>query len=210
MISYDLLVPTIPHRHEKLCTLLAELDRQWQPGFGVRVLRDNLERPGVRSYEKWQNLVESSYASYVSWAGDDDMVHPEYVARIMSALSEKPDYVGFAVKFTQDGVQQMAVEHSLMHGRWAIEGLYLRDINHCNPIRRELALLYRWGTGEPDQDEGYADCLRATGLVKTEVFIPQQMYWYQRAAQGGNFWAQRAPVPEPLPELPAYPWVTYL
>lgn len=213
--TWDLLIPTIPHRHETLCRLLAELDRQAQPGFGVRVYRDNLDRPGILSYEKWQDLADSSQADYVSWAGDDDMVAPDFVPRIMAALESRPDYVGFMVRFTLDGVLQLPVEHSLRNPGWADWPRMTRDITHFNPVRRELALLARWGTWKtPGEDADWAAALRATGQVKTEEWIPDEMYYYQRGSTpSGNFWATavRDPVPpEEIKPLPDYPWLTVL
>ena len=208
--SYDILIPTIPHRHDQLCTLLAEIDRQWQPGLGVRILRDNLERPGIFSYAKWQDLLETSVADYVSWAGDDDMIAPGYVARVMAALEDGPDYVGFPVRFTLDGQPQQPVEHSLRHGCWDDwhGGIMVRDIVHTNPIRRELALLTSWGIDNPAEDLYWAARLRVTGRVKDEIWLNEPMYFYQASAASG-FWAVRGPLPDSLiRKLPVYPWLT--
>jgi glycosyltransferase involved in cell wall biosynthesis len=205
--TWDVLIPTIPHRHEKLRSLLAEFDRQWQPGFGVRVLRDNLERPGPASHAKRQDLIIASRADYVSFVDDDDLIPADYVARIMTALAEGPDYVGFQVNFTEDGARNWWVEHSLRHGRWCANGgQMLRDISHLNPIRRELALLADWN-GRTDEE--WAEQLRATGRVRTEVWIPAEMYTYLKSSVDG--WrTERQPMPEPLPSLPAYPWLKVL
>jgi hypothetical protein len=43
--TWDILICSIPHRDEMLADLLAELDRQHQPGVGVIVCRDNLDLP---------------------------------------------------------------------------------------------------------------------------------------------------------------------
>ena len=204
---YDILIATIPHRHEKLCGLLAELDRQWQPGLGVRVYRDNLERP-VGS--KRQALLESSQADYVSFADDDDEVASDYVARVIAAICRScPDYVGFTVKLTCDGRSMLTATHSLRNGGWFHNqyGL-LRDISHLNPVRRELALLARF-EGELGEDARWADALRATCKVRTEEWLgPEWAYHYQLSPDSlsGRVW-------EPVPEediklLPSYPWLT--
>jgi hypothetical protein len=201
------LIPTIPHRHEKLCGLLAEFDRQWQEGFGVLVLRDNLERPGPASHAKRQDLLTASRADYVSCVDDDDWVPLDYVSKIMAALAEGPDYVGFPVHFTEDGARNWQVEHSLRHSSWYTDGgRMLRDISHLNPIRRELALLADWN-GRTDEE--WAAQLRDTKRVQSEVWIPAEMYQYKRSIADG--WATgRQPMPEPLPSLPAYPWLKVL
>jgi hypothetical protein len=209
--TWDILLPTIPHRHESLCALLAELDRQWQPGLGMLVLRDNLQRPGNASYAKWQDLQEWSHADYTSFIGDDDWIAPDFVARIMGALEQGPDYVGFAVAYTYDGQPRIPVEHSLLHGGWwNSSNLLARDIVHHNPIRRELALLATWRTDIQTADSFWADDLRATGQVRSEVWIPEPMYHYRQSAatwtEGGI--AQLGPLPaDQIKPIPEYPWL---
>lgn len=213
MTTWDLLLPTIPHRHEQLCALLAELDRQAQPGFGMLLMRDNLERRGNASYGKWQDLVELSRADYISYIADDDWVAEDFVAKIMAALETGPDYVGFQVRFTYDGELRIPVEHSLRYGCWAqSDGLLMRDIVHHNPIRRELALLATWAADHQSADVTWAADLRATGRVCTEEWIPEQMYHYR---QSSDTWTVRGSdgMPAPLPDdqiqpLPQYPWLT--
>jgi hypothetical protein len=213
MITYDMLLPTIPHRHAQLLPLLAELDRQWQPGFGMLLMRDNLQRSGDASYGKWNDLLALSQADYVSWAGDDDWVAPDFIPKIMTALESKPDYVGFQVRYTESGQVRVAVEHSLRYGCWASSAdMLMRDIVHHNPIRRELAQLATWSVTHQSADVTWANDLRATGRVRTEAWIGEQMYHYR---QSNNTWTARGSsgMPSPLPAseirpLPEYPWLT--
>lgn len=209
---WDLLLPTIPHRHDLMCGLLAEIGRQWQPGLGVLVLRDNLQRPHVASYGKWQDLEEMSRAEYTSFISDDDWIAPDFVSRIMEALETGPDYVGFKVRYTVDGQRAGEVRHSLRYAGWE-DGpeLHTRDIAHYNPIRRDLALLATWQVTHQEADRTWSAALRATGKVRTEVFIDEEMYWYRET---GESWSRRlgswpGPLPEDqIPPMPEYPWLT--
>jgi len=161
--------------------------------------------------------MEASQAGYISFIADDDWVAPDFVGRVMAALEEKPDYVGFPVRYTLDGAPQVPVEHSLRHGHWnsvadvGADAVLVRDIVHHNPIRRELALLARWRTDHQNGDEFWAADLRATGRVRTEAWIPEPMYYYQETSQS---WTRvREGVPGPMPEadippLPRYHWLT--
>lgn len=207
-LTWEVLIPTIPHRHGQLCELLAEFDRQWQPGFGVRVLRDNLERPGIQSHAKRGDLVKSSSAGYVCDVDDDDWVAPDYVASIMEALQSRPDYVGFKVNWTRNGQPYGLARHSLEYDGYGLTDplLWTRDITHLNPLRRDLALLADW-TGHIDEE--WAAQLRATGQVKTQVMIDRVLYHYL-ASTGNAFDTHREPFPLPLPALPDYPWLTVL
>lgn len=207
MVTWDVLISTIPHRHERLCMLLREFDRQYQEGFGVRLLRDNLERSMIESHAKRWELAQSSQADYVCTVDDDDWVAPDYVSKIMAALEQGPDYVGFLVSCMRDGKQWRTATHSLEHGRHETVGeLFIRDITHLNPMRREVALLASW---EGRIDDEWAAAIRETGQLRTQVMIGEYMYLY-RANTKDCFYTDRAPVPEPLPSLPSYPWLTVL
>jgi hypothetical protein len=197
---FDVLIPTIPHRHQKLCVLLAELDRQMRPGVGAIVWQDNLQ---AEYGDKCSQLLGGSDAEYVAFLDDDDWIHPDYLTRIMTALGSGPDYVGFECLYTIDGVVQPPIYHSLQQRAGRTTGIV-----HKNPIRRELALLGRWAGGWAADGRWAAD-VAATGLVQTEVWIPEAMYMF-RWSSGDNFNSARQPLPGGLAELPRYDWLREL
>lgn len=215
MSTYDILIPTIPHRHGHLCALLAELDSQIRAdrldisgGLRVHIYRDNLE---ATLREKNQALLDSSEADYVSWLDDDDWLAHDYVGQVMSRLTTyRPDYIGFPVEWTVDGQYQVPVDHSLRHQGWVNgpQGL-TRDITALNPIRRELALLGKWDyPRDHGADRAWAEQVAATGRVRTEKYIPWVMYFY-RFRTGDSFLSQRQPL-NIVPQLPQYPWLTVI
>jgi hypothetical protein len=203
MPTWQVLVTSIPHRHEKLLRLLAEFDRQLpRTGVGVLLYRDDLE---LCYGGKTQALIDASVADYICCVDDDDMVAPYYVAKIADALEELPQYVGFRVKWTQDGVPQKPVTHSLACGGWRdMHDQLERDIAQFNPIRRDLALLGTWEGGW-EAERRWGDQVRATGTVKDEVFIGEELYYYQETTYD-SFKTDRRPLGR-MPELPAYPWL---
>lgn len=199
------MICSIPHRDVTMCELLGELDTQMQPGVGVIAFRDNLEK---QYGDKIAGMIAHSRADYVSCIDDDDSVAPDFVRRIMGALEEKPDYVGFRVRFTSDGDPQKPVEHSLRHGVWETrDDVIVRDITQFNPIRRELAQLGYWGGGYAAECR-WADGVRETGRCTKEVYIPEEMYYY-RHRTNDFFQTARSPYTS-YPRLPAYPWLTVL
>jgi hypothetical protein len=207
MTSWDVLICSIPHRDATLRELLAELDRQGRHvrGFGARIFRDNLKTPYG---DKCAALLRSSQAEYVSFIDDDDMIAPDYVTRVMQALAGEPDYVGFPVRWTRDGAEQIPVEHSLRYPGWEDRGdLLARDLVQFNPVRRQLALMSTWSGGYA-ADSRWAAGLRDTGLVRREAWIPDWMYHYRDSA-GDTFLTPRTPLPDDqIPPLPSYPWLT--
>jgi hypothetical protein len=205
--TWDILIVTIPHRHDKLCVLLAELDRQWQPGLGVLLYRDNLEQPvGV----KRQALLEASAAAYVSFVDDDDQVSPYFVPRLMNVLSAGPDYAGFRARCWEKDEPGNLAEHSLRYGGWHTwpEKL-VRDFSHLNPMRRELALLGQFA-GDDREDCNWADQIRATGQVRTEEWIPDIMYEYRFDIDDCHATKRDPMPPDGIRPLPVYPWLIAL
>ena len=200
------MIPHIPHRHAKLVELLDILAAQMRPGVEVLIYTDNLQA----SYaDKCQALADAATADYTSHLANDDSVAPTFVPRIMEALGQDPDYVGFKVRYTEAGVLQQPVIHSLKCGGWFENGgnLY-RDLMYYNPIRRELADMVRFRG--PYCDVEWADDLRATGCVKTEVFIDEELHYYRRDSSD-NFHTNRQPVPEAdIPALPTFPFVRHM
>lgn len=205
--SWDILIPTIPHRHDKLVRLLDTLKPQVRPGFSVIVYRDNLETPYG---PKCDALMNASKAEYISFLSDDDSVAPDFVKRIDKALKTRPDYVGFKVRFHEDGVLQRPVIHSLEYGCWDDRpDAYVRDIVHFNPIRRELAIQAPF-RGHEITDREWADDLRALGIVKTQVFIDAEIHYYQHTLSDFILTGRRPMPDEDIPPLPGYRWVRYL
>lgn len=205
-MSWQILIPTIPHRHAKLCGLLEVLDAQMRPGVRVMVYRDNLE---VSYAGKLQALYDAATADYVSSLADDDSVAPDFIPAVCEAMEQDPDYVGFRVRYTEAGVPQLPVIHSLACGGWRQDaaGLY-RDYMYYNPVRRSLAQRVKFRG--PYCDEEWAQDMRSLGVAATQVYIDREMLYYQRDS-ADNFHTPRRPVPEEtiLP-LPSYPWLDTL
>jgi hypothetical protein len=214
--TWQILITTIPHRHEKLLGLLAYLDAQMQPGVSVLLCRDEHMdgyRPGL------QALMDAATAEYVSAIADDDSYSPDALPRVMAALQSHPDYVGFRQRFIQNGFRMYRVTNSLSCYGWngcvPSEGGYYRsvppdgfklDLMYVNPIRREHAQRVKFRGLACDTQ--WADDMRALGIVKTEVFIDDEIYYYNRnlsdyiSTPSGTFQE------DVLQPLPSYPWLT--
>jgi hypothetical protein len=177
-------------------------------GVGAILYRDNLT---VSYGAKTQAMIEASTADYVSCVDDDDLLAPDGVARICAALRERPDYVGFDVAWTRDGVPQIPVRHSLSCPRWHNgEDMLARSVMQFNPIRRDIALDGTWEGGY-EAEIRWGDGVIAAGRCKREVFIGGPPVYLYRERQMDTFKTARQPVPPGLiPALPAYPWLRVL
>lgn len=206
-MRWQILIPTIPHRHAVLTELLGVLAAQMAPDVEVLIYHDNLEA----SYtEKLQALADAATADYTSHLADDDSVAPDFIPRILEAFTEDPDYVGFRVRYTEKGVEQLPVVHSLTgYGWYTTYTTIVRDLMYYNPIRRELAEEVRFRGRYCDME--WAEDLRKLGHVETQVFIDDQMLYY-RHDSSNNFHTPRQPFPAneiPLPPMD-YPFVRYI
>lgn len=206
---WQILIPHIAGaRHAKLCELLDVLAPQMQPGVEVVIYADNLEAGYA---DKLQFLVDSATADYVSVLSDDDLVSPDFIPRICEAMASAPDYVGFRVRYTEDGIRQRPVIHSLACGGWndnSRDGEMHRDLMYFNPVRREHAQRVRFRG--PYCDVEWGEDMRALGCVQAEVFIDDEMLYYQRVS-ADNFHTARQPLPAgEIPEPPAYPFTRYV
>jgi Glycosyl transferase family 2 len=202
---FDLLIATRPRRHEQLCTLLEKFDQQMQPGAGAIIYRDNqVESYGVACH----TLVRASKADYVAFFDDDDWPAQNYIERIMTALESDPDYVGWPEIYTVDGAQTRIIVHSLADRSSEYPEVQAGDIVHKNPIKRELALLGTW-SGQWGADQRWANEVRATGRVQTEVWISDPMYHYRFSTLDGGHVTQ-PPVSGSWPVIPSYDWLTVM
>jgi hypothetical protein len=203
-MTWQILIPHIPHRHDKLIELLDVLAAQMEPGVEVVIYTDNLD---VSYTDKLNTLMDTATADYVSVLSNDDLVSPDFVPLCMTAMKSWPDYIGFKVRYTEAGVPQQPVIHSLQCGRWIdTPEILLRDLMYYNPIKRGLAQRVRFRGQFCDTE--WADDLRALGCVRTEVFIDQELHYYQRDP-ADNFHTSRVPMEE-MPVLPDYPFVRHL
>lgn len=203
---WQILIPTIPHRHDRLCELLEVFDNQMQPGVSVLVYRDNLE---ASLPAKFQALMDATTADYVSYIADDDSVSPDFIPRVLTAMSSRPDQVGFKVRYTEAGVLQLPVYHWLRCGGWYTTPVgYYRDYMFFNPHRRECVQQVKFRGLVCDEE--WAEDVRALGTVKTGVFIDDEIFYYRRDIDD-NFHVPRRPMAEQdIVPLPAYPWLSEL
>lgn len=205
-MRWQVLIPHMPHRHAKLVELLDVLAAQIQSGVEVIVYTDNLD---VSYREKCQTLQDAATADYTSHLGNDDMVAPDFVPRILEAMGQDPDYIGFRVRYTEAGVLQQPVVHSMQEGGWWTDAQgHHRDFMYYNPIRRSIADRVKFRGAFCDVE--WAEDIRALGVVNTEVFIDDEMLYYRRD-NSDNFHTNRQPMPVgDIPELPEYPFVRHI
>lgn len=206
---FNILIASVYSRTDQLRGLLDHLTAQTFPYNGaVQVLidRDDCVDPvGV----KRTRLVQAATAKYVAFVDDDDWVSDDYVARILDALKEKPDAVGFTLAYSHNEIAGKNAYHSSRYSGWDEDefGFY-RTINHLNPVRRVLALQclpFLDGFGE---DVEYAG--RIAPLIASEVFLAEPALYEYRYSSSGSLFFGGARSLGYESRLRSFPFVTVL
>lgn len=174
--KWELLILTQPGREEFLARVCAVLRPQLEEFPDVK-LTVRVHDPVLDLGQNRQAMRDESVGAYSNFIDDDDLVPANYVASIYPLL-DGVDYIGFALQMYSDGDKQKPTYHSLRYKEWnADQDGYYRDISHLNPIRRELALAVTMSGGF-GEDARWSDGLRRLGIVKTEHYVQDVMYFY--------------------------------
>lgn len=181
MPTWTILVPTLGERRALFERLMAGLLPQLGAHEGrVHVVgwhnNGSPRLPKIR-----QTMVMSAQTDYLSFVDDDDLVSPGYVDAIVTALTTRPDYVGFQVQCYSDGAPTAVSYHSLEYTRWQnFAGRYERDISHINPIRTAIARKVDFTQTRPGsaEDRVWAAQLRRGRLLRSQVVVDRILYHY--------------------------------
>lgn len=192
-MKWELLILSQPGREAYLARLQAVLRPQIEQYPDVKVTVRNCDFK-LDLGQNRQRLREESQGAYSNYLDDDDLVPANYVST-MYPLLDGVDYIGFRLQMYTDGEKQKPTFHSLRYKEWnADQEGYYRDISHLNPIRRELALAAEMSGGF-GEDARWSDALRRLGIVKTEHFVDEVMYFY--------YWrSNKADYPGPGSQVP--------
>jgi len=186
-----ILVPTIPRRAALFARLMDRLLPQL-PTYGtVRVLswlNQGVPRLGELR-DRMLDYAAAEGAEYVSFIDDDDLVPAYYVAKVLRALEQEPDHVGFPVEYFKDGELHWPCDHSLRHRKWetVVDRSHgqrkislLRDFTHIDPMRTAIARRGRFGAAakHAPEDRVWVREVRPWLRGGSEVYIPEIMYHY--------------------------------
>ena len=185
-MKWEILILTQPSREIFLSQLMALLGPQITKAAGqVCVTIGQFNREASLGENREWIRRDLATADYISFFDDDDLPAPDFIEKILPVLGNV-DQVGFNVECFSDKVRLGTAFHSLQYGRWyqtvngrlgGEPGGFYRDISHINPMRRELALRCKMAGGI-GEDCRWANDMRALGVVKTEIYIDEIMYFY--------------------------------
>jgi hypothetical protein len=176
----SLLICTIPNRRHFLDRLLDILKPQLNDSVEVLINRDD----GKKSIGTKRNELIDSVSNdkgYLAFIDDDDTVSVDYCKRILEALNKNPnvDCVGFEGQITFDGNRPRKFIHSIRYKTWFEEGkIFYRQVNHLNPIKREIARKVRFPEINMGEDRDYSE--RVLKYLHVEEYLSHPpVYFYQ-------------------------------
>lgn len=181
----SILLATVENRKELFAKLHAHITSLAR-GLPVEILFA-CDAKQISIGKKRQNLLEQASGDYVVYVDDDDWVSGRYVDAILNAIANKPDCVGFEIKCTINGATPVPAIASMRYPQWCEnrDGYrFCRSIYHKTPVLREIALKVGFPDMRYAEDRAYSDGVMR--LVKSEVFIPEQLYHYRFKNEGFN------------------------
>jgi hypothetical protein len=178
-MQLSILICTLPSRRAQLEWLLEHLYQQVinDTPCRVEILVD--DRRGISVGMKRQALLERARGRYISFVDDDDIVPHNYCRRVVDELTYTDvDSVSLEGVMTTDGQKPQRFIHSMHVEEWHTkDGVFMRNSNHLNPVRRELALQAGFGDENCGEDHSYSKRLKP--LVKTEADMGEApLYFY--------------------------------
>lgn len=170
----SILTPTLEGRKILLNKLKDILVTQLTPQ--VEWLLDPTPQPQSIGAKR-QSLLEKAQGKYITYVDDDDEVANDYVKRILEAIKQDPDCIGFKGMAYKDGhIDRPFVATTKVDAWKNLPGLFQRTIYHICPVKKEIALKIGFKPVNFGEDHIYSMGIKP--LLKKEVFIDESMYFY--------------------------------
>jgi len=180
----SILIPTLESRRRQFAALHETLARQIADGgleAEVEVLwvRDNGEKP---TGWKRNALLDRATGAFVAFVDDDDLISPDYVSLVCEAIRRRPDVdcIGITGIITFRGRHPRVFIHSLRYSDYSSAGgVYTRPPYHLNPIRRVIAVTFRFREVSYSEDIDWALRIQEDHRLRSEEFIETALYYYR-------------------------------
>lgn len=179
MIKLSVLIPTIVGRESQYDSLINKLSSQYNGGeIEICTEKDNRETPIGAKRNK---LLETASGKYLTFIDDDNGISDNYIALLLKAIESDCDCASLKGIITTNGGNPEIFEHSMKYGQWRTttnEIKYERGINHLNLVRASIAKQFKFPEINHGEDHNWATQLQNSGLLKTEYYIDEILYFY--------------------------------
>ena len=200
-MKLSILIPTIIGREDCLKKLIGSLSYQtgivnfWlaesanlinrgaNDEIEIIVLTDNKE---MSIGEKRNKLLSVANGEYCCFIDDDDEISEEYIKLLLEVAESGCDCASLKGVITTDGANPQIFEHSLKYIEWKTntntgfgDVVYERYNNHLNMIKTSIAKQFKFPDKNFSEDYDWSKLLHESGLLKTEYYIEDILYYYK-------------------------------
>jgi|GEM_PF-1113911 hypothetical protein len=182
-MQLSLLIPTLECRRDQFSRLVEGLEFQIR-NAGRSSDVEILPYPDAGGYSighKRNILLGRAKGEFVASIDDDDEVGDRYIELICDALGRRPevDCLGIRGVITFRGSHPCEFVNSVQYSdMFSRNHTYYRPPTHVNPIRRAIAVRYRFPDVSYSEDLDWALQMRDDRALQREEFIDSVLYYY--------------------------------
>lgn len=150
----------------------------------IQILCDDNEFNNIG--EKRNRLLSKAIGEYVCFIDDDDQISSSYIDLVMKGIKENADCSSLKGIYSVDGIEDGTFEHSIKYNEWKTttnEIKYERYPNHLNCIKASIAKQFKFPEKNFGEDHDWSKQLHESGLLKTEHYIKQPIYFYKKVTR---------------------------
>jgi hypothetical protein len=182
-MTWSILIPTMTERAQQFDFISHKLKQQ----IKACMLEDKIEiltfldsRGEHTTGHKRNWLIEQSRGEYISFVDDDDDVSDNFIPLIYERLQKKPDCVSLVGIMSVNGKYPRLFIHSIKYTTcFEYNKVYYRPPNHLNPMKRSIAIQFKFADVTLQEDTPWALRIADSRLLKTEEYVFQPYYFYQ-------------------------------
>ena len=178
MKELSILIPTLPARIDSYANLIKILNKQVTENnlinrVQILSLCDTKE---ISVGQKRNILLNKSVGKYVCFIDDDDLIAPDYLIKLINAISSNADVITFCGDYVENTVVTPFSISMVHRGNFNHPNIFYRLPNHLCPIKREIALESLFTDKNFGEDSDYAE--RINNHLKNEFHIQDKLYFY--------------------------------
>lgn len=157
----------------------------------IDVIWDNRAKISIgekRNFLISQAVKYQNEPGYVAFVDDDDNVSKHYVDLLLSGIRTEPDCCSLRGIITDDGVNPRVFEHSIRYKEYRTvikngKEFYERYPNHISCMKLSIAKQFPFPAINHSEDTDFATQVFKSGLLKTEHWIDDIIYYYNHVSK---------------------------